>query len=62
MFLVVPAYSGSPGQRVIEQLCVCVYVCTPKHIECKTFCNIGLPNGEVKRDIININSHNSQYQ
>ena len=48
MFLVVPPYSGSPGQRVIEQLCVCVYVCTPKHIECKTFCNIGLPNGEVK--------------
>jgi len=23
MFLLVPAYSGSPGQRAIKRLCVC---------------------------------------
>ena len=27
MFLLVPAYPGSPGQKAIKQLCVCVCVC-----------------------------------
>ena len=26
MFLLVPAYLGSPGQKAIKQLCVCVCV------------------------------------
>ena len=26
MFLLVPAHPGSPGQRAIKQLCVCVYL------------------------------------
>jgi len=26
MFLLVPAYPGSPGQRAVKQLCVCVTV------------------------------------
>ena len=27
MFLLVPAYPGSPGQKAIKRLCVCVCVC-----------------------------------
>jgi len=27
MFLLVPAYPGSPGQKAVKQLCVCVWVC-----------------------------------
>jgi len=27
MFLLVPAYPGSPGQRAVKWLCVCVCVC-----------------------------------
>ena len=27
MFLLVPAYPGSPGQKAIKWLCVCVCVC-----------------------------------
>ena len=27
MFLLVPAYPGSPGQKAVKQLCVCVCVC-----------------------------------
>jgi len=27
MFLLVPAYPGSPGQRAVKRLCVCVCVC-----------------------------------
>ena len=27
MFLLVPAYSGSPGQKAVKRLCVCVCVC-----------------------------------
>jgi len=27
MFLLVPAYLGSPGQKAIKQLCVCVCAC-----------------------------------
>jgi len=26
MFLLVPAYLGSPGQRPVKWLCVCVYM------------------------------------
>ena len=26
MFLLVPAYPGSPGQKAVKQLCVCVSV------------------------------------
>ena len=26
MFLLVPAHTGSPGQRVVKRLCVCVCV------------------------------------
>ena len=26
MFLLVPAYPGSPGQKAVKQLCVCVVV------------------------------------
>ena len=26
MFLLVPAYLGSPGQKAIKRLCVCVYI------------------------------------
>ena len=28
MFLVVPAYPGSPGQKAVKRLCVCVFICT----------------------------------
>jgi len=31
MFLLVPAYPGSPGQKAIKQLCVCVCVCVSLH-------------------------------
>ena len=27
MFLLVPAYPGSPGQKAVKRLCVCVCVC-----------------------------------
>ena len=27
MFLLVPAYLGSPGQKAVKRLCVCVCVC-----------------------------------
>ena len=27
MFLLIPAYPGSPGQTVVKRLCVCVYYC-----------------------------------
>jgi len=27
MFLLVPAYPGSPGQKAVKRLCVCVSVC-----------------------------------
>ena len=27
MFLLVPAYTGSPGQKAVKRLCVCVCVC-----------------------------------
>ena len=27
MFLLVPAYPGSPGQRDVKRLCVCVRAC-----------------------------------
>jgi len=27
MFLLVPAYPSSPGQKAVKQLCVCVCVC-----------------------------------
>ena len=27
MFLLVPAHPGSPGQRAVKRLCVCVWVC-----------------------------------
>ena len=27
MFLLVPAYPGSPGQKAVKLLCVCVCVC-----------------------------------
>ena len=27
MFLLVPAYPGSPGQKAVKQLCACVCVC-----------------------------------
>ena len=27
MFLLVPAYPGSPGQKAVKWLCVCVCVC-----------------------------------
>jgi len=27
MFLLVPAYPGSPGQEAVKRLCVCVCVC-----------------------------------
>ena len=30
MFLLVPAYPGSPGQRAVKRLCVCVCVCVCK--------------------------------
>jgi len=26
MFLLVPAYPGSPGQKAVKRLCVCVFV------------------------------------
>ena len=26
MFILVPAYPGSPGQKAVKRLCVCVYV------------------------------------
>ena len=27
MFLLVPTYPGSPGQKAVKRLCVCVCVC-----------------------------------
>jgi len=27
MFLLIPAYPSSPGQKAVKQLCVCVCVC-----------------------------------
>jgi len=27
MFLLVPAYPGSPGQKAVKRLCVCVCAC-----------------------------------
>ena len=27
MFLLLPAYPGSPGQKAVKRLCVCVYLC-----------------------------------
>jgi len=27
MFLLVPAYPGSPGSKAVKRLCVCVCVC-----------------------------------
>jgi len=27
MFLLVPAYPGSPGQKAVKRLCVCVRAC-----------------------------------
>ena len=27
MFLLVPAYAGSPGQKAVKRVCVCVCVC-----------------------------------
>jgi len=27
VFLLVPAYAGSPGPKAVKQLCVCVTVC-----------------------------------
>jgi len=34
MFLLVPAYPGSPGQKAIKQLCVCVCVCVTAPSTC----------------------------
>jgi len=28
LFLLVPAYPGSPGPKAVKRLCVCVCVCT----------------------------------
>ena len=28
----VPAHLGSPGQRAIKRVCVCVYVCVFRHV------------------------------
>jgi len=28
MFLLVPAYPGSPGQKAVKRLCVCVFMLT----------------------------------
>ena len=27
MFLLIPAYTGSPGQKAVKRLCVCVCAC-----------------------------------
>jgi len=32
MFLLVPAYPGSPGQKAVKQLCVCARVCMRVHV------------------------------
>ena len=42
MFLLVPAYPGSPGPMAIKRLCVCV--CGSKHIT--LVCNLRILNGE----------------
>ena len=34
MFLLVPAYPGSPGQKALKRLCVCVCV---GHIDMQTY-------------------------
>ena len=31
MFLLVPAYPGSPGQKAVKRLCVCVCVCVSEN-------------------------------
>jgi len=39
MFLLVPAYLGSPGQKAVKRLCVCVcviYILTYKESKMKT--------------------------
>jgi len=37
MFLLVPAYLRSPGQKAVKRLCVCVCVCAvPIFVEMKT--------------------------
>ena len=39
MFLLVPAYPGSPGQKAIKRLCVCVMAWCEKH-KCRAFKNL----------------------
>ena len=42
MYLLVPAYPGSPGQKAVKRLCVCVYrkTCVIGHSQLRTggFC------------------------
>ena len=39
MFLLVPAYLGSPGQKAVKQLCVCVCVSSMYFTSCQLFCH-----------------------
>jgi len=41
MFLLVPAYPGSPGQRAVKHVCVCV---PTMKIESKTRCSRAAAN------------------
>ena len=38
MFLLVPAYPGSPGQKAVKRLCVCVCVCIEREEYCRYTC------------------------
>ena len=45
MFLLVPAYPGSPGQKAVIRLCVCVCVCVMHHLLSRCcLCNIAGPH------------------
>ena len=45
MFFLVPAYPGSPGQRVVKQVCVCACVCVRACV-CACACVRVLRTGE----------------